>query len=561
MKQLGLFSSVCLNLRLRIKTILIWLFSISLFGTSLFGQSSYSINISPTTMANTNIYQCGSNYYSYTAQQIIGYVPDAQHQDLYRIALLFNLNQIPSDATITYCYINYNSGDTQYGSVKGNMAFTKLSKTWTNDQLSTVFSNIQSSTSIGTATTLGTMSFDASSSWDSELQSAIQTSPYTIGLGIYNGQESSNGGMSFRVNNITIGYTRLVPPKVTNVHMISNTSGSMVIGWNAASGDVTGYKVYKSGSLYGTTSSTSMQICGLAPGTSYSFYIVAYNSHGDADVSDNTNLGPTLTSSISGPSLLCDVESYSVSNVPTGTTVTWVPPSNMTAPSPYTNPCNIYKYSNGSGTLTVNITSSCENYSVSSSSIHTGPYSSSDYPITGPTSAPCRSYVYYSIPTLPGATSYNWSYPGSWTYVSGQGTPNLSLRTGTSSGMVLAGVNNTCGQSGSYAQKYTSIYGSCFMSLTVTPNPASDEINISIPEEESNNLGSTEIDQQNKVDITTPKVYSLLVTDANGVIYVKVNKNSSSFKMPIQNLKNGKYYITLTESTNIYTSILIVLHK
>lgn len=270
---------------------------------------------------------------------------------------------------------------------------------------------------------------------------------------------------------------------------------------------------------------------------------------------------------ISGASLLCSTSDYSVNGLPPLDGITWSGDWNITLTSnPTSNPATFQKSSNGNGYITATISTNCGN-KVLTFPVHTGPYSSSDYPITGPSSAPCRSYVYYSIPSLAGATSINWVYPGTWTYSSGQGTTNLALRTGSSGsgGNIMVGVNNTCGQSGSYASKYTSVYGSCLLSLTVSPNPASQEITITIPEEQTENnnsdSGITEQIAQTSTLINEPKVYKTSIMDNTGNVYVRNNQNSKSFSIPIQNLKNGNYIITVIEGENIYTSPLIVLHR
>jgi hypothetical protein len=88
-------------------------------------------------------------------------------------------------------------------------------------------------------------------------------------------------------------------------------------------------------------------------------------------------------------------------------------------------------------------------------------FSSSDYPITGPTSAGNNQLVYYSAPDLWGATSFQWITPG-WEVVSGLNTRFLTLRTpafGSGSGLVRVRVGNDCDAGGSPAD-ITTLYGS-----------------------------------------------------------------------------------------------------
>jgi hypothetical protein len=66
--------------------------------------------------------------------------------------------------------------------------------------------------------------------------------------------------------------------------------------------------------------------------------------------------------------------------------------------------------------------------------------------ITGPT-AVCAgaTNVAYSVGAIPNATSYNWTVPTGSTIASGQGTQNITVNFGTTSGNVTVTGNNTCG--------------------------------------------------------------------------------------------------------------------
>jgi len=106
-----------------------------------------------------------------------------------------------------------------------------------------------------------------------------------------------------------------------------------------------------------------------------------------------------------------------------------------------------------------------------------GGYSSSDYPVSGPSSAGCNQLVYYNTVELAGATSYNWFWPSDWTYDSGQGTRYLAVRTGSTSGAVGVRVANACDQGGSPATQYTQVACSSYL-YAVYPNPASDYVEV-----------------------------------------------------------------------------------
>jgi hypothetical protein len=391
------------------------------------------------------------------------------------------------------------------------------------------------------------------------VQSAIQSGDHKIGIGAYNTMEYSNGGTDLYNPKLIGTYTVPTPSKPTNLTTNSVTTGSFVLLWNAPTGPVTGYKVYKDGILYNSTALTNMTICGLLPGYSYVMTVRAYNSYGDGTLSDPYT-ATTHSSAISGNSLICTSQNYSLNEIPSGATITWSTSSSnisVVSGTEHSNPGSFQKVSNGNGTITATISSSCENYSLSFQ-VHSGPYSSSDYPITGPSSASCNSYVYYSVPSLAGVTSTNWTWPSGWTYVSGQNTAYLALRTGTSSGGVSVGVNNTCGQSGSYAYKYTSVSG-CY-SLSIYPNPGSDEVTVTILESQAEGVDSTATVLNNANLSNKPLNYNFIVTDNMGVVYSTFNKKSKSFTLSVQNLKNGNYILIGTDGVTKFSSPLIVMH-
>jgi len=61
------------------------------------------------------------------------------------------------------------------------------------------------------------------------------------------------------------------------------TATSVTLSWNAATDNVgvAGYRIYNSGSLIGSTSSTSLPISGLIAGSSYAFTVAAFDASGN----------------------------------------------------------------------------------------------------------------------------------------------------------------------------------------------------------------------------------------------------------------------------------------
>lgn len=271
-------------------------------------------------------------------------------------------------------------------------------------------------------------------------------------------------------------------------------------------------------------------------------YTGSHRYLGNDDIGGIQSLyGTPGVNGVTGPNLVCTNATFTLNNSPANTS--WsVSPSNLVTPSSGNGAtANVTKVSNGNAIITY--TNGCS--TLSSLSFHTGPYSSSDYPITGPGSASCNSNVYYSIPTLSGVTSINWVWPSGWTYVAGQNTTNLSLRTNSSSGVVSVGVNNTCGQSGSYATKYTSVTGFCgFSAFSVYPNPVSSELTISF-------IDTTATDVVASTGQEFESSYEVKIYNQYQELIYSTRTSRRRLTISISNFPNGTYYLNVLNKEGI----------
>jgi hypothetical protein len=551
-----LFLVKCCSFMVRILSIILMFSSLNF---KSFGQTSVPFQIQATTY-NGYFYYMPSGSYTRDNATWVGFnqpVPDIYYR--YRQAEQFNVSIIPAGATITDARIEFYSG-TAYGSLKGTIALTGIRSDYQTQTPQGVYSLIYYGTALGSVSISSYQKYSVTSAaLKAAVQTAMGTNDHKMGIGAYNTYEFNNGGTDLFDPWLKGTYTIPTPSKPTNLSTYSPTTGSFILQWNAPTGTVTGYKVYKDGVLYNSTASTNIQICGLLPGYSYVMTVIAYNSYGDGTLSDPYT-ATTHYTSISGNPLICTSQIYSVNEIPSGAIITWSTPStniSVVSGTEHSNPCTFQKVSNGNGYITATISSSCENYGLSIP-VHSGPYSSSDYSITGPSSASCNSYVYYNIPNLAGVTSINWAWPSEWTYVSGQNTAYIALRVGTSSGGVNVGVNNTCGQSGSYAYKFTNVSG-CY-SLSIYPNPGSDEVTVTILESQAEVADST-VTVLNSTNLSNkPLSYNFIVTDNMGIVYSTFNKKSKSFNISVKNLKNGNYILVGTDGVIKFSSPLIVMH-
>ena len=80
------------------------------------------------------------------------------------------------------------------------------------------------------------------------------------------------------------------PSAPTNLFASNTTSFTTDLTWNAASDNVgvTGYDVYQNGGFIANVASTSYNVTGLNPSTSYDFYVIARDAAGNSSAQSNT---------------------------------------------------------------------------------------------------------------------------------------------------------------------------------------------------------------------------------------------------------------------------------
>lgn len=105
------------------------------------------------------------------------------------------------------------------------------------------------------------------------------------------------------------------PTAPTNLTANNPTSNSISLSWTAATDNigVTGYDIYFSnGTFYATVTGTTATVQGLAPSTSYTFYVIAKDAAGNSSTQSNTATETTLAGQPGGGS--CGTEDFS--NIP-----------------------------------------------------------------------------------------------------------------------------------------------------------------------------------------------------------------------------------------------------
>jgi chitodextrinase len=88
------------------------------------------------------------------------------------------------------------------------------------------------------------------------------------------------------------------PSEPTNLTATLTTSSSIALSWNASTDNVGvgGYRVYRNGTEVGSvTSGTSYTNTGLSANTTYTFYVIAYDTSGNSSTASSTISDTTLT--------------------------------------------------------------------------------------------------------------------------------------------------------------------------------------------------------------------------------------------------------------------------
>lgn len=115
-----------------------------------------------------------------------------------------------------------------------------------------------------------------------------------------------------------LGVTPSVPPVPTGLTAAATGATTVSLAWTASSG-ATGYRVYRGGSLLGTTPNTNWLDTGLNPSTTYTYSVAAYNTAGES--SQTTGVSATTSSSGGGSTTVpfvmdgvADSPDYRISN-------------------------------------------------------------------------------------------------------------------------------------------------------------------------------------------------------------------------------------------------------
>ena len=283
------------------------------------------------------------------------------------------------------------------------------------------------------------------------------------------------------------------------------------------------------------------------------------NSTGLRHWLDPHNTGAMMTNTskspiISGPTTVLNQETYTIQNMPSGSSVRWSTNNgNLQLVSGQGTKTVVFR-KNGSGECVIQATIRPSNLTV----IHR---------VCALPSRPTRidgirngqqfgpgSIVSFSINDVGDANSITWDVYGGRIY-SGQGTRSISVEVATKSGPFNVHVTkrNNCG-SISFSEIGAINPNAAVQSISLSPNPATDVVTLKLTEWDDGILSP-----QGQGSLTTKGVTSTYEIQLwNGLTMLKSFKtNQPTFQIPIAGLPAGLYFVRVIKDGQTYTAKLI----
>ena len=205
--------------------------------------------------------------------------------------------------------------------------------------------------------------------------------------------------------------------------------------------------------------------------------------------------------------------------------------------------------------------------------------------IQGPYGLPAGCIVNYSVNPQGYPTYYQWTMQGKilcppnmqWQYLYGENTSTATVFAGCQSRYIGVTVGNICGLA-PYEGRFVDIgnnyecTGGMKMitdttiiksdiytigELDISPNPASDNIKVTIKTESINSDNSV---LSNVIESESSKEYMVSITDLYGNRVYASKTAATVFTLPISGINNGTYIVTVTNTISIWQGTLIVYH-
>ncbi len=398
---------------------------------------------------------------------------------------------------------------------------------------------------------------------------ATSSLPHEMGhcLGLYHthhGTVNENGGDTNQCAELVNGSN-----SSTCGDYISDTSADPN-QWSSNSCSYVGTGVDANGDSYNPVSSNLMSYAYKPCRTSYSNLQIGRMK---AFIDNTPMLQNTFTSTISGPSTVCSSGStFTVNNLPTGSTISWDKSSNLILSSTSGSSANFAPTSSGEGWVQATVNSSCgssiilprKNVWIGNPST---PTNIIGFYRDGMSFGQDQVYEFsVEPPIIQNVTNYQWVLGGG-TILSGQGTSVLTIRTAKNpNGRITyfdldVRVGNLCGWTSFLSRSGFVVPGVGPINksgkLILSPNPSSNTVEVTITKDAaySNSIQSETSAADNESTNYTIRIFNSLST----LVYT-TTRTGNNFIIPVNNLRNGNYFIEVTDRKNNYSQQLIIKH-
>jgi len=373
---------------------------------------------------------------------------------------------------------------------------------------------------------------------------------YSLGDFDPGGQGPFNDIESAIFNVVPIQTSGVVTPQLTAQSYTYNSNG-----YPLSVPETFGATSYEWTTQYGTISGSGSSVTLYSDFTT-NVQVRAYNNrcqiYSSYDSETMTiNYGP-----ISGSTLLCSAGSqYTISNVPSSSTITWTQGSYVNRTSAQgSNPCTFSATGVGNSWVRAQITTTHGSVYLPDYSIWAG---TPILNISGPGYGYVdNTYIYGALPSSTlSSPNYYWCdidpssgnylyYNQNYAYVSFYEADRYEL---------MFKAQNSCGIGG---WNYKYIYIEDEEDFLMFPNPASETISISV----SKQATSTEIGSSTMIENDGITTYTINILDLNGILHYTTIKSGSSFNIPIGTLRDGNYIVQIDDGKKATNLSLIVKH-
>lgn len=273
--------------------------------------------------------------------------------------------------------------------------------------------------------------------------------------------------------------------------------------------------------------------------------------------------------------LLCSAGvTFTFNGLPSGCTITWGCSTNLV---PVSINGNIAVYRAGTGAngpgyvqATVN-RSGCGSYTLPQFVVWAGTPQITNQKVDGNSYSPgaqiCPGNHWLNVTPVGGnAGTATWTVPGNIPYSVGTNLLNFTLPSSVSSVSITVRSANTCGTGVNWSFYLSKKSYGCsgYYSMTIYPNPASDNVTINIDEEislitsSSDELGTVELSD---AQVGEPITYTINIYNNQSSLLSSIRRSGKSFNVPLNNMRDGTYIIEVSDGKNSYRQPLIVKHN